>query len=166
LFPLFGGEVVGLSPAQIGDVLSLSALTNLLIVNPGGQLVDRIGRKPVALVGLVLAGLAVSAYGFFETYGALMIVSGLFGLASGLASIPPPTIVGDLAPAGAEGSAVGLYRTSGDLAFIVGPLLMGAIADSGAFSTGFIVSGVLLGLAALAMTRIPETRRREEPASS
>jgi MFS family permease len=166
LFPLFGGEVVGLSPAQIGDVLSMSALTNLLIVNPGGQLVDRVGRKPVALVGLVLAGLAVSAYGFFESYGSLMVVSGLFGLASGLASIPPPTIVGDLAPAGAEGSAVGLYRTSGDLAFIVGPLLMGAIADAGAFSAGFIVSGGLLGLAALAVTRLPETRRRENVASS
>ena len=162
LFPLFGGEVVGLSPAQIGDVLSLSAVTNLLIVNPGGQLVDRIGRKPVALWGLVLAGLAVSAYGFFDSYGSLMVVSGLFGLASGLASIPPPTMVGDLAPEGAEGSAVGLYRTSGDLAFIVGPLLMGAIADSGAFSTGFIVSGVLLGVAALAVARIPETRLRED----
>jgi MFS family permease len=166
LFPLFGGEVVGLSPAQIGDVLSMSALTNLLIVNPGGHLVDRVGRKPVALVGLVLAGLSVSAYGFFESYGSLLVVSGLFGLASGLASIPPPTIVGDLAPAGAEGSAVGLYRTSGDLAFIVGPLLMGAIADAGAFSSGFIVSGGLLGLAALAVTRLPETRRREDVASS
>lgn len=159
LFPLFGGEVVGLSPAQIGDVLSMSALTNLLIVNPGGQLVDRIGRKPVALWGLVLAGLAVSAYGFFDSYGSLLVVSSVFGLASGLASIPPPTIVGDLAPAGAEGSAVGLYRTSGDLGFIIGPLVMGAIADAGAFTTGFIVSGALLGVAALVMTRIPETRK-------
>lgn len=161
LFPLFGSEVVGLSPSQIGDVLSLSAVTNLLIVNPGGQLVDRIGRRPVAVWGLVLAGLTTSAYGFFDTYGALLVVSGLFGLASGLASIPPPTIVGDLAPPGAEGSAVGLYRTSGDLGFIVGPLVMGGVADAGAFSAGFIISGVLLGVAALAVSRIPETRRED-----
>ena len=163
LFPLFGSEVVGLSPSQIGDVLSVSAVTNLLIVNPGGQLVDRIGRKPVAISGLILAGLSISAYGFFETFGSLLVVSGIFGLASGLASIPPPTIVGDLAPAGAEGSAVGLYRTSGDFGFIVGPLVMGAVADAGAFSTGFIVSGVFLGIAALTVTRIPETRRQEGP---
>jgi MFS family permease len=161
LFPLFGSEVVGLSPSQIGDVLSLSAVTNLLIVNPGGQLVDRVGRKPMAIWGLILAGVAISAYGFFETFASLLIVSGVFGLASGLASIPPPTIVGDLAPRGAEGSAVGLYRTAGDLGFIVGPLLMGAVADAGAFSTGFIISGVLLGVAALAVARIPETRRKE-----
>lgn len=161
LFPLFGSEIVGLSPAQIGDVLSVSAITNLLIVNPGGQLVDRIGRKPVAIVGLILAGLAISAYGFFDTYVSLLVVSGVFGLASGLASIPAPTMVGDLAPRGAEGSAVGLYRTSGDLGFIVGPLLMGALADAGAFSTGFIVSGVLLAMAALLVTRIPETRHVE-----
>lgn len=161
LIPLFGSEVVGLTPAQIGDVLSISAVTNLLIVNPGGQLVDRIGRKPVAIWGLVLAGLATAAYGFFDTYGSLLVVSGLFGLTSGLASIPPPTMVGDLAPAGAEGSAVGLYRTSGDLGFVVGPLVMGLVADAGAFSAGFIISGALLGLAALALTTIPETRHRD-----
>jgi MFS family permease len=159
LIPLFGGEVVGLTPAEIGDVLSLSAVTNLLIVNPGGVLVDRIGRKPVAVWGLILAGVTTAAYGFVDTYGSLLAVSALFGLASGLASIPPPTMVGDLAPPGAEGSAVGLYRTSGDLGFIVGPLVMGAVADAGAFSSGFIVSGVLLGVAALVVSRIPETRQ-------
>lgn len=161
LFPLFGSEVVGLNPAEIGDVLSLSAVANLLIVLPGGQLVDRIGRKPVAIWGLILAGLTTAAYGFFDSYGSLLVVSGAFGLASGIASIPPPTMVGDLAPPGAEGSAVGLYRTSGDLGFIVGPLLMGAAADAGAFSTGFIISGVLLAVAALVVTRIPETRHVE-----
>jgi MFS family permease len=161
LFPLFGSEVVGLSPSQIGDVLSVSAITNLLIVNLGGQLVDRIGRKPVAIWGLILAGLATSAYGFFDSYGSLLVVSGVFGLASGLASIPPPTMVGDLAPPGAEGSAVGLFRTAGDLGFIVGPLIMGAVADAGNFTTGFIISGVLLAVAALAVTRIPETRHTE-----
>jgi MFS family permease len=161
LIPLFGSEVVGLSPARIGDVLSLSAVTNLLIVNPGGLLVDRVGRKPIAIWGLALAGLATAAYGFFETYAALLIVSGVFGLASGLASIPPPTMVGDLAPPGAEGSAVGLYRTAGDLGFIIGPLIMGAVADAGAFSVGFMISGALLGVAALAVIRIPETRHVE-----
>ena len=161
LFPLFGSEVVGLNPAEIGDVLSLSAVANLLIVLPGGQLVDRIGRKPVAIWGLILDGLTTAAYGFFDSYGSLLVVSGAFGLASGIASIPPTTMVGDLAPPGAEGSAVGLYRTSGDLGFIVGPLLMGAAADAGAFSTGFIISGVLLAVAALVVTRIPETRHVE-----
>ena len=159
LIPLFGSEIVGLTPAQIGDVLSLSAVTNLLIVNPGGQLVDRVGRKPVAIWGLILAGLTTAAYGFSDTYVTLLVVSAVFGLASGLASIPPPTMVGDLAPPGAEGSAVGLYRTSGDLGFIIGPLVMGAVADAGAFSSGFVVSGVLLGVAALVVSRIPETRQ-------
>ncbi len=70
-------------------------------------------------------------------------------------------MVGDLAPEGAEGSAVGLYRTSGDLGFIVGPLLMGAAADGGAFTTGFVISGALVAGAALLVTRIPETQTKE-----
>ncbi len=161
LFPLYGGEVVGLEPAQIGDVLSLSALTNLLIVNPGGQLVDRLGRKPIAVLGLILAALSTAAYGFFDTYPSLLVVSAIFGLTSGLASISPPTMVGDLAPPGSEGAAVGLYRTAGDLGFIVGPLMMGMMADVGAFAPGFAVSGAFLLAAALLVSRIPETRRTE-----
>ncbi len=70
-------------------------------------------------------------------------------------------MVGDLAPPGSEGAAVGLYRTAGDLGFIVGPLMMGMMADVGAFAPGFAVSGAFLLAAALLVTRIPETRRTE-----
>lgn len=159
LFPLYGAEVVGLGPAQIGDILSISAVTNLTVVNFAGWLVDRVGRKPVAMWSLAASALATAAYGFFDTYAALLVVSAFFGIATGIASIPPPTMVGDLAPSGLEGSAVGLYRMSGDLGFVVGPVVLGAIADTGAFTTGFVVSGVFLLLAALALTRIGETRR-------
>lgn len=159
LFPLYGSEVVGLGPAHIGDILSISAVTNLLVVNFAGWLVDRVGRKPVAMWSLVASAFATAAYGFFDSYVALLVVSGFFGIATGIASIPPPTMVGDLAPSGLEGSAVGLYRMSGDLGFVVGPVLLGAIADTGAFTLGFVVSGVFLLFAALALTRIGETRQ-------
>lgn len=160
LFPLFGAKVVGLDPARIGDILSASAVTNLLVVNFGGWLVDRIGRKPVAIWGLGSAAIATAAYGFFDSYGSLLAVSALFGLASGLASIPPPTMVGDLAPQGLEGSAVGLYRMAGDLGFVVGPLLLGVIADQGLFREGFLVSGGFLVVAMLAVMTIGETGKR------
>lgn len=166
LFPLYGAEVVGLDESQIGDVLSMSAVTNLLIVNAGGQLVDRIGRKPVAILGLLMAGAGTAAYGFFSSYVSLMVVSAVFGLTSGLASIPPPTMVGDLAPPGAEGAAVGLYRTSGDFGFIAGPLLMGVFADAGSFTAGFVVSGVLVAAAALLVAGMSETRVLREEAAT
>jgi len=166
LFPLYGDKVVGLDPASIGTILSVSAVVNLLVVNFVGRMVDRVGRKPVAVWGLVASAFATAAYGMFGTFTSLMVVSAVFGIASGVASIPPPTMVGDLAPEGLEGSAVGLYKMAGDLGFVVGPLMVGAIADAGAFSVGFAASGAILLVAAGAMLTIGETGRKLGKGSS
>lgn len=148
LLPLFGGEELGLSESQIGDVLAISALVTVLIVNPGGWLVDRVGRRPVLVGGLALTAAAVAAYGHMTTYGGLLGTSIAFGLVAGVAGIVPPTLAGDLAPVGAEGSAVGMYRMAGDLGLIVGPILLGSIADGGDFALGFNISAGLLLVAA------------------
>ncbi|MFQ5948371.1 MAG: MFS transporter, partial [Acidimicrobiia bacterium] len=164
LIPLYAGEELGLSESEIGGVLAVSALVNLVIVNPGGWLVDRLGRRPVLITGLVLTGIATALYGEMTTFASLLWLSIAFGGAAALASIPPPTLAGDLAPPGAEGASVGLYRTAGDLGFVIGPLLLGAVAENGAFETGFFLSGGLLLVAALVAVGIGETRRRREPA--
>ena len=159
LLPLYAEQSLGFGAGDIGILLSVSALTNLLIVNPAGRFVDSVGRKPVALIGLTTAAIATAGYGLFESFTGLLIVSMVFGVTSGMASIAPPTMVGDLAPEGAEGSAVGVYRMSGDLGFVIGPLALGAIADTGAFTAGFFITGAVLLLAAALLSFVPETRR-------
>lgn len=44
-------QVIGLSILQIGVLQALVRTNNLLFAFPGGMLADRIGRKPVALMG-------------------------------------------------------------------------------------------------------------------
>jgi DHA1 family multidrug resistance protein-like MFS transporter len=159
LLPLYAEQSLGFGAGDIGILLSVSALTNLLIVNPAGRFVDSVGRKPVAMLGLTTAAIATAGYGLFESFTGLLIVSMVFGVTSGLASIAPPTMVGDLAPEGAEGSAVGVYRMSGDLGFVIGPLALGAIADTGAFTAGFFITGAVMLVAAALLSFVPETRR-------
>jgi MFS family permease len=159
LIPLYAGEVVGLAPLQIGAIFSVGALVTLVLVNVSGRLVDRIGRKPVGVVGLALIAIAVAAYGFVSSFPGFLTVAFFYGIASGFASTPPPTMVGDMAPVGSEGSAVGLFRMAGDLGAVVGPITLGAIADTGAFRTGFLVTAVLLLVSAILLSRVPETRR-------
>ena len=163
LLPLYAEQSLGFGAGDIGILLSVSALTNLLIVNPAGRFVDRVGRKPVAMLGLTTAAIATAGYGLFESFTGLLIVSMIFGVTSGMASIAPPTMVGDLAPEGAEGSAVGVYRMSGDLGFVIGPLALGAIADTGAFTLGFFITGAVMLLAAALLSFVPETRRSHTP---
>ncbi len=160
LLPLYGAEELGLSESQIGIAIAMAALVNLVVVNPGGWLVDRVGRRPVLIVGLLATAAAIAAHGYASSFGSLLLLSVGFGLSASLMGIPPPTLAGDLAPPGAEGASVGLYRTAGDVGLIAGPLLMGGIADTGAFGTGFLVAGALLVVAAGVALLIPARRGR------
>jgi hypothetical protein len=62
----------------------------------------------------------------------------------------------ELAPVGAEATALALPRAAGDGTYIFAPFLLGAVADSSMTVTGFecAVAGgaILLGATALALT--------------
>lgn len=159
LIPLYGGEELGLSESQIGDVLAVSAIVTVLIVNPAGWLVDKVGRRPILVAGLVATAGTVALYGQASSYSALLVVSLVFGVVAGITGVVPPTLAGDLAPPGAEGAAVGMYRMAGDFGLIVGPVLLGGIAESGDFALGFNVSAGLLVVAAMVALAVGGRRR-------
>ncbi len=163
LLPLYGGEELGLGETQIGIVIAVAAAVNLLVVNPGGWLVDRVGRVPVLVVGLLGAAVAITAHGWVTTFASLVLLSIGFGLVAALLGIPPPTLAGDLAPEGAEGASVGLYRMAADVGIVAGPLLMGAVAESGSFRAGFVLAGALLAVAAVVALAIRGGAARPHP---
>jgi len=163
LLPAYAGEVGGLSSTAIGLVISASSLTSVVAMIPTGRLVDRVGRKPVMLVGVVVAVVSVALYGLTSSLWGLLAVSGLAGLTVGLASVPLPTMVGDLAPPGSEGIASGVFRMAADLGWIIGPLALGAMADAGQWAWGFVVSGVPLLVAGVLFLWAPETSGRRHP---
>jgi len=157
LLPVYADEVAGLSATAIGGVVSASSLTSVVAMLPTGRLVDRVGRKPVTLAGVVLVAASVALYGTTSSLWGLLAVSGLAGLTVGLASVPLPTMVGDLAPDGAEGIAAGVFRMANDVGWIVGPLVLGAMADAALWGWGFVVAGVPLLLSGLVFVWAPET---------
>ncbi len=158
LLPAYADEVGGLSPTAIGAVISASSLTSVVAMIPTGRLVDRVGRKPVTLVGVVVVVASVMLYAVTSSLWGLLAVSALTGLTVGLASVPLPTMVGDLAPAGTEGIASGVFRMANDAGWIVGPLVLGAMADAGQWGWGFVVAGIPLLLAGAAFLGAPETK--------
>ncbi len=164
VLPLFAGEELMLDVGLIGWLFSAGALANLVSLNPVGKLVDRIGRKPILVVGLLLDAIGVAAFALGAGFWSLLVVSVGLGLVNPLAAVPPPTLAGDLAPPGATGASVGLYRAAGDIGLILGPLGLAALVEGGNFALGFLASALLLLLAAAAATAIREApRRREAP---
>ena len=140
--PLIGDEL-GLSPTEIGAVVTVSTGADALLFPVAGWLMDRFGRlyaivPSVALIatGLVLVGLAESA---------AMVVAGgaVIGIGNGMSAGTMLTLGSDLAPADAPGPFLAGIGAIQDGGRILGPLIVGAVAAVGD-----------LGAAALALAGI------------
>ena len=60
----------------------------------------------------------------------LFVLSAVFwGVGSSLYNSPATAYAVDLAPPGANGLTMGIYRTLSDLGYVVGPIALGFVAD-------------------------------------
>ncbi len=157
ILPLIGLNL-GMSEAEVGVLLSISAAADLLVSPLSGQLMDRYGRL-YAIVpsmtgfagGLILLGLATSAA---QVTAAAIVIGGFNGLGSGIML----TLSADLAPAAAPSqflSAVGAIRDGGK---IVGPLLVGFLADAAGFDVAaYALAAIMMLGVAIVVVFLGET---------
>jgi MFS family permease len=158
IIPLFVVEALQRSPTWTGIGFVLVAAFDAAVLFPGGRFADRRGRRPVLLAGLVLSGSAMVLLALppaLATYLAAMV---LFGLGSGLLSVAPSAMLGDVV-GGRGGTVVAAYQMSGDLGVVVGPVVAGRLVDTFSYEAAFAASAAVLGLAALVALRAPETLR-------
>jgi len=142
--------------SQISLSVTIHVIGMFALSWPIGRLADRIGRKPVILMGLATSGLGALLVGLGHTY--LVITTGTFlvGLGWAGAFLGSNTIVTDVTPANQRGQAVGLLEVWSNLAGMLLPLLGGVIVENFGLNTlGFF--GVLLVIVpAILMSRIEE----------
>lgn len=151
--PAFADEILSMSPAQIGAVISLGSIVSLLVMPLAGRLSDSVGRWQVAVAGALTTAGTIALYGLVNTAMQLYIVAALTGIGIGLAAVALPTMIGDIAPPGTEGRASGVYRMANDMGWIFGPVTLGLLADQSQFGLAFIVAGLPFTLAAVFLRR-------------
>ncbi len=151
--PAFADEVLSMSPARIGAVISLGSIVSLLVMPVAGRLADSVGRWQVAVAGALITSATVALYGLATVSSYLFVIAALTGVGIGLAAVALPTMIGDIAPPGAEGRASGVYRMANDLGWVFGPATLGFLADSGRYGLAFIVAGVPFVIAAAVLAR-------------
>jgi DHA1 family multidrug resistance protein-like MFS transporter len=153
VIPAFADDVLAMSPAQIGAVVSLGSVVSLIVMPWAGHMADSIGRLPVASLGAFLASSAIALHALVGNTTGLFFVSALSGVGIGFCAVAFPTIIGDIAPPGTEGRATGVYRMANDAGWIVGPATLGLLASGSHYGTAFIVAGIPLMLGGLLLVR-------------
>ena len=164
------GREIGFKEVQVGIIISCAALTFTLMSPVWGRACDRLGRKPIMLLGM--AGYVIGCTTF-----ASMFLLGFKGILSGwalfllviltrvmmalLMSAGPSAAAGYIADTtNAEQRVAGMGRLGAarTLGAILGPALSGVLAVFGLLAPLYIAAGITLISTVLLGTTLKEPR--------
>lgn len=160
IIPLYGADQLGLGPAEVGFVMTSGAVVDMLMFVPAGVLMDRFGRKVAAVPSFAVMAVGVAMIPLADGYAGLLTAAAVIGFGNGLGSGTMMTLGADLAPPGATGEFLGLWRLVGDVGAVGGPLVVGVMAEAlglsgSAYALAFVGLSATLTLALL----VRETRQ-------
>jgi MFS family permease len=139
----------GLSVEHIGLVFALQAAVNALSRVPFGRLSDRLGRRWVqALLGFLVLGTALAAFGQAHTLPQFLLAAAGLGLAMGLGFTPVGALIAEVVPAAARGLAMGGYNSCIYLGMMLSSAMMGGIIRGLGFGGSYALSGLVVALTA------------------
>ena len=143
-------------------VIFLYVLYNIVYAThafPAGILSDRVGRKPVVLIGYVAFIGMASLLVFSDALFVLVIAFILYGLEYGMAEGTQRALVADFAPPDIKATVLGAYHTSVGVVKLASGLVAGflwvAVAPTATFAFGAVTATV----AAVALSMWSPTAR-------
>jgi len=119
---------------------SLGIFGNVLFQVPAGRLSDRIGRKPVLLVGFLILVPVMFAHGLVESSLQMSVVRFLLGTSVALFFPASLALAGEISPT-KSGLVLSVLTSSFSFGVAAGPLLAGFLYDIGTYTTPFFVMG-------------------------
>ena len=159
LVPLFVEEVLDKQPRHVaGLALAAFAVGNVSMVFYSGRLSDRIGRKPLLVIGLLLSAASTAALGMASSLPMFFVEAVVAGAASGVYNSPQQAAVADVIGRARGGTAIAAFQMTSDLGSIIGSFGVGLLAQELGYSWAFATSGAILLLAAFGWMLAPETR--------
>lgn len=153
--PLFAVSL-GADPVQTGLINATFMVTAALLSIPAGLVSDRMGRRPLLLVGLVVMSVTSYLLSRCHGLGQMAVVYLLFG--AGLATFSPALMsyVADVTPADRLGRAYGSYTMALYSGMTLGPAAGGyAAAVSGLREVFLLVGGLMFAMFVTAYRALP-----------
>lgn len=137
----FYAENMGASPAELGLLMAVYSLMQLLFSPMWGRISDRIGRKPVMMIGIF--GLAISFFMMAMSSQLWMLFAARI-IGGFLSSANMPTVmayVADITTDEDRGKGMGIIGASVGLGFIFGPAIGGVFSKT-SLNMPFYVAGI------------------------
>ncbi|WP_102128080.1 MFS transporter [Deinococcus planocerae] len=173
LFPIIAplGRQLGLSETQVGWFSTVYSLAQFVFAPIWGSRSERVGRKPVLILGLVGFSLSFGLFGLFAALGvrgvltgtalfALLVAARLVGGLLSSATLPTAqAMMADLSSEKDRAAALGLIGAAFGLGVVFGPAIGALLSGFGLTVPIFFSAGLGLMTALAAFLTLPETRR-------
>ncbi|MEM1517356.1 MAG: MFS transporter, partial [Thermofilum sp.] len=154
-----------LKSAELGLALSMVPLVYLglnvfhtLVGYPAGVLSDRVGRKPLLALSMLLFSAASLAMAYSAGVWSILYVVALYGLHFGIYETVSRAVIPSYAPPELRGAAYGVFYIVTGLSMLVGMSLVGYLWDAYGKVLAFTYSAGM-GLAAAALAAYLAVKR-------
>jgi multidrug resistance protein len=158
VLPLLASYAARLSvgDTRIGFLVSSFSLCQFVLAPWWGRLSDRIGRRPVILLGLTGSALSYLVFAYAHSFSALLLSRILAGSMGATVNVAQAYLA-DVTPPERRSSAMGLIGAAFGLGFVVGPAIGGITSHWGDHVPGLAAAGLCALNLVLALFRLPES---------
>lgn len=177
LFPVIGplGRELKLTPAQIGWFSTAYSLMQFLFSPIWGSRSERLGRRPILVMGLIGFAVSFGLFGLFASLGlggqlggpalfALLVGARVVGGIFSSATLPTAqAMMADLSTEKDRAASMGLIGAAFGLGVVFGPAIGGLLSGISLVAPVYFSAGLAVLTAMAALLTLPETRRATEP---
>jgi MFS transporter, DHA1 family, multidrug resistance protein len=150
-------ESMGASATELGLLVAISPLIQLVASPLWGSVSDRHGRKPVLAVGLLGYGLSMLFFGLSTELWMLFAARGAGALLSSATMPTTMAYIGDSTSVQDRGGGMGALGAATGLGMILGPALGGLLGSESLATPFFLTAAVCLLTLLLVLLFLPES---------
>ncbi|NHM92190.1 MULTISPECIES: multidrug efflux MFS transporter NorA [Staphylococcus] len=133
---------LGLTGADLGVLVAVFALAQMAISPFGGTLADKLGKKLIICIGLILFSLSEFLFAIGHTFPILIISRVLGGFSAGMIMPGVTGLIADISPEQDKARNFGYMSAIISAGFILGPGIGGFLAEI-SHRVPFVFAGIL-----------------------
>lgn len=152
VLPLWADHL-DVDPVAISLIFGVSAAVDVAVSYPAGLLMDRFGRRAIAVPSLVILAAGYLLLPLASSAPVLGVVALVLGIGNGLSNGVIMTLGADVAPAATRAAFFGAWRLMHDGGMFVGPLAVAGIVLVAPLSVAAVTVGAATILGAAMMWR-------------
>ena len=165
LLPNFATIELGMNEFEVGITIAIYSLMQFLFNPMLGKLSDKIGRKPIILISLMLTIISYVVFAYSTTFWHLLISRTLAGFGGSNIGVAQAYIA-DVTPKEQRAKGMGLIGAAFGLGFTLGPFIGGYLAEFGYAMAGWgsaAFSAMAFIFAVFLMPESLKEKKKDEP---